>query len=90
MTMMKIVENIIIVEGHRRVARNIFSGAEMTFHEWEESASPEAKRFRERIEAEEQGNPYNPMLAARMAYEAGIAEGRRLAADAIAKIALKG
>jgi hypothetical protein len=62
----------------------------MTFPDWAESDLYDAKKFRERIEAGEQGNPYNPMMAARMAYEAGIAEGRRLAAEAIAKIALKG
>jgi hypothetical protein len=62
----------------------------MTFYEWAESNSYEASKYRERLEAGERGNPENPVISAWLAYEAGIIEGRRLAAEAIAKIALKG
>lgn len=52
----------------------------MSFEEWvTEAQDDNAVQYRRRIQAGEQGNPYNPVLAAQHAYNAGIQEGLRLA-----------
>ena len=52
----------------------------MDFYDWQKSDAHDAKEFRERIEAGEEGNDKNPLIAAERAYYAGIEEGKRLAA----------
>ena len=47
----------------------------MDFYEWKESDGRDAREFRERIKAGEEGNKLNPLFAAELAFKAGIKEG---------------
>lgn len=49
-----------------------------TFHGWLET---QPKDFLDRIEAGEAGNKQNPMIAARLAFEAGVRAGKILASE---------
>lgn len=58
----------------------------MNFYEWTDCKDDgTARQYRDRIEAGERDNPYNPVMAAMIAYEAGIREGLRRAAEKIEK-----
>jgi hypothetical protein len=61
----------------------------MDFYEWSESNNYYAKSYRKRIKAGEKGNKSNPIMAAKIAYKAGIDEGKRLAAEKLKNIVLK-
>ena len=56
------------------------------FHDWQNSDLHDACQYRERIKFGEKGNKSNPIIAARITYDAGIREGKRLALEKIAKI----
>jgi hypothetical protein len=56
-----------------------------TFIDWVET---NPREFNERIEAGEKGNRQNPMIAARMAFNAGIHAGLAIAARRMAEVVL--
>jgi len=56
------------------------------FIEWFESNDPDAQEFCRRMKHGEAGNPENPWIAARMAFEAGIKAGKDAAADRLAEL----
>lgn len=55
----------------------------MNFYEWRDSGSDSAERFKERIRSGEKGNPDNPQLAAILAFDEGVREGKRRASEAL-------
>lgn len=56
------------------------------FTAWQESNDPDAHEFLRRMEKGEKGNPENPWIAARLAFEAGVKAGKDLAAERLAKL----
>lgn len=48
--------------------------------------TPSADECKSRLEAGEKGNEHNPWLAAGLAYEGGIKEGKRQAAEILEKL----
>ena len=58
----------------------------MNYFEWRDGGSDEAEKFKNRLKAGEKGNPWNPELAAEIAYSEGVREGRRQAGEALMRL----
>jgi len=64
-------------------------GGNMDFFDWEKSDTRQAQEFRKKIMLGEKGNKNNPKKAAIIAYDAGVQEGIKQAAEKLKELILK-